>query len=422
MGQETAMTSASRRQFLRWLSASPLLACAGFAEAADGPPEAARRPDPMVWAPPAGADLIASPADAINVFDFEPVARQKVPPAHFGFMASGVDDEVTLRANREGFQKFQLRPRRLLDVSQVDLSTEILGVRWPNPIGVAPTGSNKAYHPDGEIAVARAAGAGGHLQMLATGATTSIDAAIQARGSPIWFQLYASSSWTVTQALVKRAEAAGAPVLALTVDRPAGRNQETYQRLRRTDTRECRTCHLPGLQAALQRKPNYDGIDLSGLPSLQSAPLTWEFVRRLKDSTRMKLVLKGILTEEDARLAVEHGVDGIVVSNHGARAEDSGRSSIECLPEVIDAVAGRIPVLVDSGFRRGTDIVKALALGARAVCVGRPYLWGLGAFGQPGVERVLEILRAELRTAMQQLGVRSLAELTPAFVRRASRS
>ena len=420
MGQGTAITSASRRQFLRWLSASPLLAWTGRAGAAEGPPAAARRPDPMVWAPLPGAELIATPAEAINVFDFEPVARHKVPPAHFGFMASGVDDEVTLRANREGFLKFQLRPRRLLDVSTVDLSTEIFGVRWSNPIGIAPTGGNKAYHPDGEIAVARAAGAGGHLQMLATGATTSIEDAIQARGSSIWFQLYASPSWTVTLALVKRAEAAGCPVVALTVDRPAGRNQETYQRLRRTDPRDCRACHTPGLPAALQRKPNYDGLDLSGLTSLQSPPLTWELVRRVKDSTRMKVVLKGILTEQDARLAVEQGVDGLVVSNHGARAEDSGRSSIECLPEVIDAVGGRIPVLVDSGFRRGTDVVKALALGARAVCVGRPYLWGLGAFGQPGVERVLEILRAELRTAMQQVGVRSLSELTPAFVRRAS--
>jgi len=420
MGHSIAATWASRRQFLKWLSASPLLTFAGLAGAADGPPAGARRPGPMVWAPLAGEDLIASPADAINVFDFEPVARRNVPPAHFGFMASGVDGEVTLRANREAFGRFQLRPRRLVDVSQVDMSTEIFGVTWPNPIGIAPTGGNKAYHPDGEIAVARAAGAGRHLQLLATGATTSVEAAIQARGSGLWFQLYASPSWAVVQALVKRAEAAGCPVVALTVDRPAGRNQETFQRLRRTDTRDCRSCHSPGLQASVRRKPNYDGIDLSGVTSLAAANLSWDVVRRLKDSTRMKVVLKGILTHEDARLCVEHGVDGIIVSNHGARAEDSGASSIECLPEVIDAVGGRLPVLVDSGFRRGTDIAKALAMGAKAVCVGRPYLWGLRAFGQPGVERVLEILRGELRTAMQQLGVRSLRELTPAFVRRAA--
>ncbi|OLC12929.1 MAG: alpha-hydroxy-acid oxidizing enzyme [Candidatus Rokubacteria bacterium 13_1_40CM_69_27] len=373
----------------------------------------------MVWAPLSGPDLIANPADAINVFDFEPVARKNVPPAHFGYMASGIDDEVTLRANREGFAKFQLRPRRLNDVSQVDMSTEIFGVTWPSPIGIAPTGGNKAYHPEGEVAVAKAARVGNHLQILSTPATTSVEAATQARGAPIWFQLYASPSWTVAQALVKRAEAAGCPVVALTVDRMAGRNQETLERLKRTDTRDCKACHMPGIQNSVRRKPNYDGIDLSGLRSLQSANLTWDFVRRLKDSTRMNVVLKGIVTHEDAKLCVENGVDGIIVSNHGARAEDSGRSSIECLPEVVDAIGGRIPVLIDSGFRRGTDIVKALALGAHGIFIGRPYLWGLGAFGQPGVERVLEILRTELRVAMQQVGVRSLKELTPTFVRRA---
>lgn len=285
---------------------------------------------------------------------------------------------------------------------------------WATPTR-SPWTSRATYHPEGEVAVAKAARVGNHLQILSTPATTSVEAATQARGAPIWFQLYASPSWAGAQALVKRAEAAGCPVVALTVDRMAGRNQETMERLKRTDTRDCK----PGIQNRVRRKPNYDGIDLSGLRSLQSANLTWDFVRRLKDSTRMKVVLKGIVTHEDAKLCLENGVDGIIVSNHGARAEDSGRSSIECLPEVVEAVGGRIPVLVDSGFRRGTDIVKALAMGAKAVCVGRPYLWGLGAFGQPGVERVLEILWTELRVAMQQVGVRSLRELTPAFVRRA---
>jgi 4-hydroxymandelate oxidase len=165
-------------------------------------------------------------------------------------------------------------------------------------------------------------------------------------------------------------------------------------------------------------KPNFDGIDLSGLASLEAPNLTWDFVRRLKQATPMKLVLKGILKAEDAQLSIENGVDAIIVSNHGGRAEDSGLATLDCLPDVIKAVDGRIPVLIDSGFRRGTDIVKALALGARAICVGRPYLWGLGAFGEPGVERVLEILRTELEVAMRQCGVRSVAELSPAFVHR----
>jgi isopentenyl diphosphate isomerase/L-lactate dehydrogenase-like FMN-dependent dehydrogenase len=191
-------------------------------------------------------------------------------------------------------------------------------------------------------------------------------------------------------------------------------------RLRRSDTRECRACHEPGVQGSVRRKPNYDGIDLAGVSNLQSANLTWDFIRRLRDTTRMKIVIKGILAHEDAKLCVENGVDGLIVSNHGARGEDSGRSTIDCLPEIVAVVGGRIPVLVDSGFRRGTDIVKALALGAQAVCVGRPYLWGLGAFGQPGVEQVLDILRTELRVAMQQCGAASIKGLTPALVRRAT--
>ena len=413
--------STSRRRFLQFLAGSPLFAYGAVAAyAGEGPTAATKLPDPIAWAPLDTHDLIASPKDAINVFDFEPVARKNGPPAHFGYMASGVDDEVTLRANREGFWKFQLRPRRLNDVSKVDMSIELFGAKWDTPIVIAPTGGNKAQHPDGEIAVAKAARAGNHLQILSTVATTSVEDATKARGAPIWFQLYASSSWDVAKALVKRAENAGCPVVAVTVDLVAGRNSETFVRLRRTDARPCATCHEPSVQGSVRRKPNYDGIDLSGLSSLGSANMTWEFMKRLRDATRMKIVVKGVLAHEDATLCVQNGIDGLIVSNHGARGEDSGRSTIDALPEIVAAVGGRIPVLVDSGFRRGTDIAKALAIGARAVCVGRPYLWGLGAFGQPGVERVLEILRTEFRIAMQQCGVRTVNELTPAFVRRAT--
>lgn len=413
--------STSRRRFLRFLAGSPLFASGAVASyAGEGPTAATKLPDPIAWAPLDTHDLIADPKDAINVFDFEPVARKNVPPAHFGYMASGVDDEVTLRANREGFGKFQLRPRRLNDVSKVDMSIELFGAKWDTPIVIAPTGSNKAQHPDGEIAVAKAASVGNHLQILSTVATTSVEDATKARGAPIWFQLYASSSWDVAKALVKRAESAGCPVVVVTVDLVAGRNSETFLRLRRTDDRPCSSCHASGLQGIVRRKPNYDGIDLSGVSSLTSNSMTWEFMKRLRDLTHMKIVVKGILAHEDATLCVQNGIDGLIVSNHGARGEDSGRSTIDALPEIVAAVGGRIPVLVDSGFRRGTDIAKALAIGASAVCVGRPYLWGLGAFGQPGVERVLEILRTEFRIAMQQCGVRTVKELTPAFVRRAT--
>ena len=407
----------SRRRFLQFLAGSPLFASGAIpAYAAETP---SKLPDPMIWSP-ATDELIKSPKDAINVFDFEPVARENVPPAHFGYMASGIDDEVTLRANREGFLKFQLRPRRLNDVSKVDMSMELFGTKYDSPIFISPTGGNKFFHPDGESAVARAARVGNHLQVLSTSSNDSVDDVTKARGAPIWFQLYASPQWEVAQALIKRAESAGCPVLAVTVDRVGGRNQETLFRLSRSDTRECNACHDRGSFAKrVVRRHNYDGIDLSSIAgSGESSNLSWDTIKRMRDITRMKIVLKGIVTPEDAELAVQNGIDGILVSNHGGRGEDNGRSTIDALPEIIAAVNGRMLVIVDSGFRRGTDVIKALAMGAQAVGVGRPYLWGLGAFGQEGVERVLDLLRTETRAAMQQCGVHSVKELNPSFVRR----
>jgi 4-hydroxymandelate oxidase len=411
--------AASRRRFLQYLAASPLFASGAFS--ASGAEVASKLPDPMIWAP-AGGDLIDDPKRAINVFDFEPVARQNVPPAHFGYMASGLDDEVTLRANREGFLKFQLMPHRLNDVSKVDTSVELFGTKYDSPIFVCPTGGNQFFHPDGELAVAKAARVGNHLQILSTSSNFSVEDVTKARGAPIWFQLYASPQWEVAQALIKKADAAGCPVLMVTVDRIAGRNQETLFRLMRSDTRECSACHDRGSFAGrVVRRHNYDGIDLSGITGGgESSNLSWETVKRMRDVTRMKIMLKGIITAEDAQLAVQNGIDGILVSNHGGRGEDNGRSTIDALPEIIAAVNGKIPVIVDSGFRRGTDAVKALAMGAKAVGIGRPYLWGLGAFGQEGVERVLELVRTETRAAMQQCGARSVSELNTSFVRRVS--
>ena len=413
---------ASRRQLLKWLAASPLLAVPGLGAVSAQAPiiPSPQRPDPTPWAPYDFQSLIAKPADAINVFDFEPVARRNIPAAHFGYMASGIDDEVTLRANREGFLKFQLRPRRLVDVSTVDMSVNILGVRYDTPIVIAPIGGHEAYHHDGEPAVARAAKVGNHLMILSTQSTTSPEDVMAARGAPIWYQLYATNKWEVTRAFLTRAERAGCLAVAVTVDRNGGRNQETLFRLQRTDTRNCSSCHdRSSLSANYRTRPMYQGLDLSGLPNIQSSAMTWETIKRMRDTTKMKVVLKGILAHEDAELAVKAGVDGIIVSNHGARSEDSGRSTIDALPEIVQAVNGRMPVLVDSGFRRGTDIAKALCLGATAVCVGRPYIWGLGAFGQPGVERVLELLRTELYAIMQQVGAPSITHLVPGMVRRA---
>ena len=380
----------NRRQFLKFLSGSPLLAATCPAQQNPG--------------------IIADPKDALNVMDFEAAARHALPPAHFGFLTTGVDDEATLRANREGFQRIQLRPRRLVDVSRADLRTELFGTALDHPIVIAPVASQKAFHPDGELAAARAARSKQAQLILSTGTTCRIEEVAEAAGRPIWYQLYPSSRWEVTEKLVRRAEGAGCPVLVLTVDLPVGRNTETEKRLQRADSRKCSLCHPPEPGAYFRRKPMFDGIDMAGI-TLNNPSMTWESVRQLKKMTRMKLVLKGIVMREDAQLCCENGVDGIIVSNHGGRAEESARGTIECLPEVVDAVGGRIPVLVDGGFRRGTDIFKALALGAKAVCIGRPYLWGLGAFGQAGVERVLDLLRAELELVMKQCGAISIAKI-----------
>jgi 4-hydroxymandelate oxidase len=410
--QSQVQQMASRRRLLGFLAASPLLTPGAIAQGV-----ASRPADPLTWAARDLDKLIESAKQALDVFDFEPVMKKNVPAAHFGYMATGVDDEVTLRANRTAFQTFQLRPRRLVDVSHVDTRTDILGTTYDSPIVICPTSSNKAFHPDGEVAVAMAAKAGNHLQMLSTVATTSIEDAIAARGAPVWFQLYPTRKWEVAEALAKRAERAGSPTIVVTLDVLATQNWETLVRLRRTDDRQCGSCHGTTMQSYVARKPNFDGIDMSGV-GFNATQLNWDFVRRLRDTIRTKIVLKGILTREDAALAVENGADGIIVSNHGGRVEDSGRATIDALPEIVEAVGGHIPVLIDSGFRRGTDIVKALALGAQAVCIGRPYLWGLGAFGQPGVERVLEILRTETRAVMQQVGAPSIKDLMPAMVRR----
>jgi isopentenyl diphosphate isomerase/L-lactate dehydrogenase-like FMN-dependent dehydrogenase len=411
----------SRRRFLQFLAGSPVLAATGGATAfAETLMPKSKLPDPLTWAPLDANRLIKNPKEAINVFDFEPVMRQNVPPAHFGYMASGIDDEVTLRRNREDFLKFILRPRRMVDVSKVDMSVDILGTKYDSPIVLAPVGGQRAFHDEGELADGRAAKVGNHLQIMSTMTSYGVEDVIKARGAPIWLQLYATNKFEVAKAITQRSEAAGCTAVAVTVDRSGGRNQETSFRLRPTDTRDCNACHdRTSLQTTIGRRAMFQGLDISGLRNTQSSAMNWDYLKRIRDITKMKVLLKGILAWEDAVLAADAGLDGIIVSNHGARSEDSGRSTIDALPEIVEAVKGRIPILVDSGFRRGSDIVKALCMGATAVCVGRPYIWGLGAFGQPGVERVLELLRIETHAMIQQMGAPNLKALTPAMVRRA---
>lgn len=403
----------ARRRFLRFLSHSPLVALAGFPWAVLAQRLTTGRDATSRLGPD---DVIASPEQALNVMDFEAVARQRLPPAHFAYLATGVDDDATLRANREGFTRFQVRVRRLVNVAKIDMSVRLFGSVWDTPIVLSPVGSQRAFHPEGEVAVAKAAGSKGHLQILSTMTTSSVEDVNAAHGSPVWYQLYPTDDFTVTRGLVKRAEAAGCPALVLTVDLQGGSNRETLSRGERSDYRQCNTCHAPGFQGYVRRKAMFSGLDLSKATDTQPFEMDWDFVKRVRDLTGMKFLIKGIVTKEDAQLAVEQGVDGLIVSNHGGRGEESGRATIESLPEVVEGVGRRVPVLVDGGFRRGTDIFKALALGASAVCIGRPYVWGLAAFGQPGVETVLEILRTELLTIMRQAGTLSIDRIGSSYV------
>jgi len=422
----------TRRKFLLMLSASPLLASPGLLAGSFsnllGTGEVTEKKF-LGWLDflQQSDEVISSPDQALEVMDFEAAARKALPPAHFGYLATGVDDDGTVRANREGYSHIQIRARRLINVEDIDMSMSLFGAKWNTPIVLSPVSGQKAFHPEGEVAVARAARTKGHLMMLSTVATSSIEDAIAARGGHVWQQLYPTNVWDVTRAIVKRAEAAGSPAIVLTVDLQEGSNRETLFRAERVDKRECSACHQGaytgdargrgrggsgGFAQYAARKPMFDGLDLSKVTAAHPANLSWDFVKRLRDTVTVKLLIKGIVTREDAQLAVEHGVDGLMVSNHGGRTEETLRATIESLPEVIEGVAGKVPVIVDGGVRRGTDIFKALALGASAVGIGRPHAWGLAAFGQPGVEAVLEILRRELKTIMRQAGTISVAGIS----------
>jgi isopentenyl diphosphate isomerase/L-lactate dehydrogenase-like FMN-dependent dehydrogenase len=363
------------------------------------------------------AAVITKVEDALDVFDFEAAARRTLPPAHFGYLATGTDADDTVRANREAFGRYQLRVRRLVNVAKPDMSVTLFGTSYDSPIVLAPVSSQRAFHPEAEVAVAKAARAQKHLQILSTLSSTAVEAVNTARGEPVWFQLYPTNDWNVTTAIVGRAEKAGCPVLVLTVDN-LGNNRVTQKRLTRFDNRACQSCHAmpPSTGRFFITRPIFSGIDMSRAERVSPQDWSWNQIDRLRAVTKMKIVIKGIVTREDAELARQRDVDGIVVSNHGGRSEDSGRGAIECVREVVEAVAGAMPVLVDSGFRRGTDIFKALALGATAVCIGRPYVWGLAAFGQPGVEEVLTMLRRELELVMRQAGTASLSRIDSTYV------
>jgi isopentenyl diphosphate isomerase/L-lactate dehydrogenase-like FMN-dependent dehydrogenase len=305
---------------------------------------------------------------------------------------------------------------RMVDTSDISLATTLLDEQLKSPIVLAPVGSQRAFHPDAELATARAARSREHLQILSNVTSNPIEEVIAARGQPVWFQLYPTNQWSTGKMMLERAERAGAGVVVLTVDLNSSSNRVLLGQYVRTDDRDCSSCHgAGGVDDFLRMNPMYEGSNVT-FADFDTSGMTWEYLNRIREVTSMKIVVKGIVTREDAASAVEAGADAVYVSNHGGRAEASGWGAIESLPEVVSAVDGRVPVMVDSGFRRGTDIFKALALGADAVCIGRAYIWALAAFGQPGVEKVLEMLNAELSMVMGQMGARSIAAIGPQHI------
>lgn len=340
--------------------------------------------------------------EPINVFDYEALAHSRLQPDIWDYYQGGSEDEVTLRANRTSFERIRLRPRVLVDVSTIVTDTTVIGVPVRMPILIAPMAYHCLAHPEGECATAQAAGQSGTLMVASTFASRSLEDIAGAASGPLWFQLYMYRDRQTTEALVHRAEAAGYRAIVLTVDTP-------YLGRREQDMRNHFT--LPSSVSPANIEPDQG----SGyIPS--PAVVTWETVAWLRTVSRLPLLLKGIVTAEDAMLAVEQGVEGIIVSNHGGRQLDGTLASIDALPEVVQAVAGRCEVYLDGGIRRGTDILKALALGARAILVGRPILWGLAVNGREGVQHTLEMLHAELTSAMGLAGQSTLASVDRSLV------
>lgn len=353
--------------------------------------------------------------EPLSVYDFEALAKERMPPHLWDYVEAGAADQVTLRRNRAAFDEITINPRFLVDVSKRDLSTTVLGREISFPVMVAPAGGQRHVHPEGERATARAAGAAGSIMVLASNSGYSIEEVAEAATGPLWFQLSHYGD-EVTELLVTRAESAGYLAICLTVDSPVPSIRERDIRNRFSPQREPGWGSLRDYpefmerNEVLRRYKYGDPNEAAGTPP-EPPLLTWERLEWLRSLTGLPLVIKGIRTAEDALLCAEHGVDGIVVSNHGARHFDGTLSSIETLPAIRDAVADRLEVYLDSGVRRGVDVVRALALGARAVLIGRPVFWGLAVNGEDGVRRVLEILRAEFSRAMGYCGGTRVAEI-----------
>ncbi|MEO8198872.1 MAG: alpha-hydroxy acid oxidase [Thermoanaerobaculia bacterium] len=349
--------------------------------------------------------------DPINLYDYEALARGKLTTMAHDYYASGAHDEITLRENHAAYDRIRLRYRVLRDISRRTTATTVLGHPLRMPVIVAPTAFHKLAHPDGAMATARAAGHAAPLMILSTLSTTSIEDVMAAATGPVWFQLYVYKDRAATQALVQRAEAAGCLALVLTVDAQiwGRRERDVRNRFQLPPGLMVQNLMAAG-QEAFPQEAQGSGL-AAYVTSLFDQTLAWKDVEWLCGLTKLPVLLKGIVHPDDARLAVEHGAAGVIVSNHGGRQLDTAPATIEALPAIVAAVDGRIEVLIDGGIRRGTDVVKALAYGAKAVAVGRPVLWGLAADGQRGVERVLELLRSEVDLAMGLCGCESVGEI-----------
>lgn len=351
----------------------------------------------------------------LNLREFEAAAKATLDPIYFDYLAGGAHDEITLRANEATFAALRLLPRMLRGNAKRQLDVTLLGSRASMPIVISPTAFHRLFHPEGELATVRAAVSAGTIMIVSMASTVSVaDIAAAARdvggdAAPLWFQLYIQPDREITHTLVQRAASAGCTALVVTVDSPVLGAHERNKRNGLTD--------LPaGLHCENLRNVR-DGESGHVRQIVMSAEISWDHIDWLRGVTSLPVILKGLLHPDDARLAVHHGVDGLLLSNHGGRQLDSVPSTVELLPEMAAAVASRIPILLDGGIRRGTDVVKALALGAAAVGVGRPVLWGLASGGQEGVGRVLELLREEFEHAMTLCGAARPDDLSPDLVR-----
>ena len=337
-------------------------------------------------------------SQARNIQELAALAVERLDPGVAEYLNGGADDMRTLDVNASRLASIGIRARRLVDVASIETAVDVLGERWQSPIALAPVGYQSLFHEHAEIATARAAHARGQRLVASAVSSESIEAICEASPGS-WFQLYPTPDRVVTAALLERAERAGCPVVALTIDVPTLGNRE-----RGMDTL------VSMLAEGKLRAGNF--ADHEGALTIEDPSMDWSMIAWIREHCSMKVVLKGIVTWEDARLAVDHDVDGIVVSNHGGRQEESDRSTIECLPEIVETVAGKCTVLLDGGIRRGTDVFKALALGADAVCIGRAYVWGLAAAGEDGVGRALDLLNEELVRIMQLAGTVSIAAIS----------